>query len=135
MYPRPQRIWVAGFVCQSGPALAIFAPGRACGIPYAPELGLLACGFHPLSAPHRLCRQPNWPDDQPNDPSMPIAICCGEPGGEAVPPAALPVPVLPAAVLPVPVLPAAACAAWAAWAAWRSAARRAAARLAAARRR
>src|SRR5689334_9114686 len=97
MYPRPQRIWVAGLVCQSGPAEAILAPGRACGIPYAPELGLLACGFHPLSAFHKLCRQPNWLEDQPNDPSMPMAICCGEPDGLAAPPEPPDCPVLPAA--------------------------------------
>ena len=34
--PKTQRIWVAALLCQSGPALAIFEPGSACGMPYAP---------------------------------------------------------------------------------------------------
>jgi len=42
MYPRPHLIWVAGLVCQSAPALAIFEPGSACGMPYAPEYGFSA---------------------------------------------------------------------------------------------
>src|SRR5205809_2117414 len=85
MYPSPQRIWVAGFVCQSAPALAILEPGSACGIPYAPEVGLVAEGFQPLSAFHRLCRHPNWLDGQPNEPSIAIAICWGDPEGVAEP--------------------------------------------------
>jgi hypothetical protein len=40
MYSRPHLICVAGLVCQSGPALAIFAPGSACGMPKAPEPAL-----------------------------------------------------------------------------------------------
>ena len=71
---------MAGFVCQSGPALAIFDPGMACGMPKAP-LGLAAAGFQPLSLVHRSFRQPNSLDDQPYVPSMAIAICCGEPDG------------------------------------------------------
>src|SRR3974377_22514 len=31
MYPRPQRIWVAGLVCPSAPAPALFGPGDAPG--------------------------------------------------------------------------------------------------------
>src|SRR5262249_34284624 len=81
MYPRPHRIWVAALLCQSGPALAIFEPGSACGMPYAPLLGLLACTFQPLSTFHRLTKQPNWLDDHPYDPSMAAATCCGFPEG------------------------------------------------------
>ena len=33
MYFTPQRIWVCGFVIQSGPSVAIFSPGSDCGIP------------------------------------------------------------------------------------------------------
>jgi hypothetical protein len=33
MYPNPQVIWVAGLTNQSAPAVAIFVPGNACGIP------------------------------------------------------------------------------------------------------
>jgi hypothetical protein len=36
MYERPQLIWVAALVAQSLPALAIFEPGSACGMPVAP---------------------------------------------------------------------------------------------------
>jgi hypothetical protein len=86
---------VAASVCQSAPALAIFEPGSACGIPYAPELGFEALGFEalgfealgfealgfealgfealgfealtfqPLSLFHSESRHENWPDDQP----------------------------------------------------------------------
>src|ERR1700709_2701318 len=42
------RIWVCGLVRQSDPAEAIFRPGRAWGMPYAPE-PLDARGFQPLS--------------------------------------------------------------------------------------
>src|SRR5215469_12508778 len=83
MYPRPQRIWVAGLVCQSAPALAILDPGSACGMPNAPDVGLVAAGFQPLSRFQRLCRHPNWLDDQPNEPSIAIAICWGDPEGVA----------------------------------------------------
>src|SRR5215469_16691888 len=118
MYPRPQRIWVAGLVCQSAPALAILDPGSACGMPYAPDVGLVADGFQPLSRFQRLCRHPNWLDDQPNELSIAIAICWGDPEGVAG-------------------LGAAVAGGWAAcWAAcWaaRAAARRAAARFAASR--
>ena len=56
---------MAAFVCQSAPALAILLPGSACGMPYAPDEGLLAETFHPLSAFHSGCRQLNWDADQP----------------------------------------------------------------------
>jgi len=65
MYPRPHLIWVAASVCQSGPALAIFDPGSAWGMPYAPVDGLLAVTFHPLSPAHREFRQENWLGDHP----------------------------------------------------------------------
>src|SRR5215831_7956070 len=83
MYPRPQRIWVAGLVCQSAPALASLDPGSACGMPYAPDVGLVAEGFQPLSRFQRLCKHPNWLDDQPNELSIAIAICWGDPEGVA----------------------------------------------------
>src|SRR5215475_11110125 len=86
MYSRPQRICVLALDSQSGPALAIFEPGSACGIPYAPELGFDAYTFQPLSSCHRSLRHENWLVDQPNDASMASAICCGEPeaaGGAA----------------------------------------------------
>lgn len=70
-------------VCQSAPALAILLPGRACGMPYAPEVALLAVTFHPLSWFHSGCRQLNCELDQPNEPSMLCAICCGSPCGVA----------------------------------------------------
>ena len=42
IYPSPHLICVAGLVCQSLPADAILSAGRAWGMPYAPELGLVA---------------------------------------------------------------------------------------------
>ena len=47
MYPGPHPIWVARFVCQSAPALAIVEPGSACGIPQAQpaaDVGELTAG-------------------------------------------------------------------------------------------
>ena len=52
MYPRPHRIWVAGLVRQSAPALAIFPAGSDCGMPYAPEDGLRAFHRQPDSTFH-----------------------------------------------------------------------------------
>jgi hypothetical protein len=49
-------ICVAGFVAQSDPATAIFDPGNACGIPYAPDDGLEAKWFHPDSRVHNASR-------------------------------------------------------------------------------
>src|SRR5580693_8338512 len=80
MYSRPHLICVAASVCQSGPALAILEPGRACGMPYAPS-GFAAVTLQPLSCAHSGSRQENWLDDQPNEPSIASAICCGEPEG------------------------------------------------------
>jgi hypothetical protein len=40
--------------------VAIFDPGRACGIPYAPELGFVALIFHMLSRMMMLLKQLNW---------------------------------------------------------------------------
>jgi len=74
---------VAGFVCQTGPALAIFEPGSASGIPYAPGYGLLACGFQLLSAFHRLCRHPDWLAGQPKEASMASAMRWREPDSAA----------------------------------------------------
>ena len=37
MYLIPQMIWVAGLVRQSLPTLAIFEPGKACGMPVRPR--------------------------------------------------------------------------------------------------
>src|SRR5918998_2519721 len=59
MYPTAQMIWVAGLVRQSLPALAILDPGNACGIPYAPELGLVAVTIHRLSRMMMLSKQVN----------------------------------------------------------------------------
>jgi hypothetical protein len=70
---------VAALVCQSGPALAIREPGSACGIPKAPDPGLAAVTLHRLSCSHSGSRQENWPDDQPNEPSIACAIRRGEP--------------------------------------------------------
>src|SRR5271165_4878911 len=78
MYSRPHLICVAASVCQSGPALAILEPGSACGMPYAPS-GFAAVTLQPLSWAHSGSRQENWLDDQPNEPSIASAICCGEP--------------------------------------------------------
>src|SRR5580704_9920851 len=78
MYSRPHLICVAASVCQSGPALAILEPGRACGMPYAPS-GFAAVTLQPLSWAHSGSRLENWLDDQPNEPSIASAICCGEP--------------------------------------------------------
>src|SRR5580693_5207053 len=78
MYSRPHLICVAASVCQSGPALAILEPGRACGMPYAPS-GFAAVTLQPLSCAHSGSRQENWLDDQPNEASIAWAICCGEP--------------------------------------------------------
>src|ERR1035438_3780935 len=74
----PHKIWVRGLVRQSEPTLAILLPGTACGIPYAPEEGLLACGFQPLSRIHSLLRYVYSPAHQPWDLSSDQAICCGE---------------------------------------------------------
>src|SRR5580693_7472978 len=79
MYPKPHRICVAALVCQSGPALAIREPGSACGMPSAPDPGWAAVTLQPLSCSHSGSRQENWLDDQPNEPSIAWAICCGEP--------------------------------------------------------
>src|ERR1035441_1762776 len=37
--------------------------------------------FHPLSRAHSDTTQLNWLDDQPNEPSIARATCCGEPDG------------------------------------------------------
>lgn len=44
-YQMPHLTCVMGLVSQLDPKLAIFDPGKACGMPYAP-LGLPARGFH-----------------------------------------------------------------------------------------
>jgi hypothetical protein len=69
---------VAALDCQFDPALAIFDPGSACGMPYAPVLGLLAVTLQPLSAVHNGCRQENWLEDHPNEGSMVTAMFCAE---------------------------------------------------------
>src|SRR4030095_11667867 len=66
MYLIPQMIWVAGFVLQSLPSLAIFEPGSAWGMPYAPELGLVAFTRHMLSRMMMLLKQSNWLEPNPN---------------------------------------------------------------------
>src|SRR6516165_4028036 len=88
MYRRPQRIWVLALLRQFGPAVAILAPGRACGMPYAPEYGFWAYLFQPLSAFHSQFRYGNCRCDQPNEPSICRAIC----RGVGAVPAALAVP-------------------------------------------
>src|SRR3954453_16033481 len=40
---------VIALLCQCGHAEAIFDPGSAWGVPYAPLLGVLACSLQPLS--------------------------------------------------------------------------------------
>lgn len=77
MYPRPQRIWVRALVRQFDPALAIFDPGRACGIPYAPETGLAAYTFQLLSLSHSQFRYLNWLWDQWYELNSLLAICRG----------------------------------------------------------
>src|SRR5581483_1495605 len=79
MYPRPHLICVAALVCQSAPALAIFPPGSACGMPNAPEPALYALTSQPLSRCHSGSRQDIWPLDQPNWLSIAAAICWGVP--------------------------------------------------------
>src|SRR5215472_13174348 len=59
MQRSPQRIWVAAFDHQLGPALAILLPGSAWGMPYAPEYGLYAYLFQPLSRAHSQFRYLN----------------------------------------------------------------------------
>src|SRR5215470_11048038 len=81
MYPRPHLICVAGFVCQSAPADAIFEPGSACGMPYAPELGFSASYIQPLSLFHRSRRQVHWVFWlKPNTGSMLYPMLCAVPG-------------------------------------------------------
>src|SRR5208282_3407194 len=77
MYLRPQRTWVLALVRQSGPTVAILAPGRACGMPYAPEYGFSAYLFQPLSAFHSQFRYGNCRCDQPKEGSICRAICRG----------------------------------------------------------
>src|SRR5579859_177477 len=82
MYRMPQRIWVRAFHCQPGPALDILLPGTACGMPYAPEYGLDAYRFHPLSMAQSRFRYLNCQAFQPNRcRSMALAICRGVRGG------------------------------------------------------
>src|SRR5690625_5064461 len=78
MYPSPHLIWVAGFVRQSLPALAIFEPGSAWGMPYAPEEGFEAEGFQPLSRCQRLFKQDHWSSPHPWLESIPCAIPRGD---------------------------------------------------------
>src|SRR5258708_24931113 len=83
MYRMPQRIWVRAFQCQPGPALDILLPGTACGMPYAPEYGLVAYRFHPLSVAHSRFRYLNCQAFQPNlCRSMASAISRGVRGGD-----------------------------------------------------
>src|SRR6185437_2041096 len=84
MYCKPHLICVAALVCQSGPALAMRDPGSACGMPKAPDPGLAAVTLQLLSCSHSGSRQENWLDDQPNEPSIAWAICCGEPDAAVV---------------------------------------------------
>lgn len=42
MYSSPQVTCVIGFDIQSSPTLAIFTPGSACAMPYAPDVGFSA---------------------------------------------------------------------------------------------
>ena len=53
MYDSPHEICVTAFVAQSLPTAAIFDPGSACGMPYAPLDGLAAFTLHPDSLFHR----------------------------------------------------------------------------------
>ena len=53
-------IWVAGLVRQSEATVAIFEPGRDCGMPYAPEDGFCALGFQLLSRCQSESRQDHW---------------------------------------------------------------------------
>jgi len=48
-------------------------------MPYAPDVVLLAWTFQPLSLFQSASRQENWDEDQPNELSIPCAICCGDP--------------------------------------------------------
>src|SRR5215831_6788093 len=77
MYRRPQRIWVLALLRQFGPAEAILAPGRAWGMPYAPEYGFSANLFQPLSRFHSQFRYGNCRCDQPKEGSICRAICRG----------------------------------------------------------
>src|SRR5215469_13112585 len=77
MYRRPQRIWVLALLRQFGPAVAILEPGRACGMPYAPEYGFSAYLFEPLSRFHSQFRYGNCACDQPKEASIRRAICRG----------------------------------------------------------
>ena len=81
MYRRPQRIWVLAQERQCRPADAIFEPGTACGMPYAPEYRFCARTFQLLSlaqsgSSYRNCRFDQW-----NRCSNLLAICRGVSGG------------------------------------------------------
>src|SRR5947209_2699736 len=80
MYFSPQSIWVAASVFQSEPSLAIFLPGRACGMPYAPDDGFSASTRQPLSRSQSLTRQPNWVLSQPYALIFWRAMSWAEPG-------------------------------------------------------
>ena len=56
----PQMICVAGLVRQSEAMVAILLPGSACGMPYAPELALVAWMSHIDSRMMMLSKQENW---------------------------------------------------------------------------
>ena len=65
MYLTAQMIWSQDWSA-SHFSLAIFEPGRACGMPYALELGLVAFTFHMLSRMMMLLKQSNWLEPYPN---------------------------------------------------------------------
>src|SRR6476620_7482265 len=82
MYSMPQMICVAGFVRQSEPMVAILLPGRACGMPYAPELALVALMSHMDSRMMMLSKQENCPEPYPY---LFFRICLAIDLGDVVP--------------------------------------------------
>src|SRR5689334_11920030 len=77
MYQSPHLICVSGLVAQSLPMAAILEPGRACGMPNAPDVALVARGSQSLSRIQSASRHENWLLSQPYDGSSAIAISRG----------------------------------------------------------
>ena len=81
MYRSPQRIWVRALLRQFRPALDIFDPGTACGMPSAAEYGVLGVDVPaalPVPQPVQVRELAAGPPEVPEHPAG------DSPGGGAV---------------------------------------------------